>query len=422
MTTRETRPVILALPPHPPFPEENWAQYRRRLTGRLEPLRLEASRRLDLTLAPLFTANALHGPAPEEALRELRRGALGTEVSLVEWGDLPPASQMDDVVLAIGLASAFKTSQGLSGCGVTVAVLDSGIDANHPCLKVVDVVSTCPEPKEIPGRHGTHCAGVIASRSLDHPGVAPGVRLLDIKVADTDGITSPGWLAQGIDEALNRRADILSISFGLNRFPKTSPDGHGWICDNGRCILCRAVDHATACGALVVAAVGNAHLRAQTLRREGLDLSAGIELLCPGQARGALAVGALDKEPFAGRLYPPSSRGPADHGAFKPDLVAPGVDVLSTIPSPARKDQSSSPGLFGYGSGTSVATAVVAGALALLVQRRRDKGLSDSPTEIRNELLHHCVRPLDATICPEAAGAGMLDLSQVESRQIGEGE
>ncbi|MFP5287949.1 MAG: S8 family serine peptidase, partial [Thermoanaerobaculia bacterium] len=177
------RPVLLALPPRPPRAGEGWPRYRLRMGERLEPLRLEVSRRLGLELAPLFTANALHGTAPEHALAELRRGALPEEVSLVEWGDLLPASQMDDVVLEIGLADAFAASRELSGRGVTVAVLDSGIDARHPCLDVADAVSTCPEPANVPGRHGTHCAGIIASRSREHPGVAPGVRLLDVKVA-----------------------------------------------------------------------------------------------------------------------------------------------------------------------------------------------------------------------------------------------
>lgn len=320
---------------------------------------------------------------------------------------------MDDVVLEIGLADAFAASRELSGRGVTVAVLDSGIDARHPCLDVADAVSTCSEPRDVPGRHGTHCAGIIASRSREHPGVAPGVRLLDVKVASAGGLTSPGWLARGIDEALDRGADILSISFGLNRFPSTSPGGHGWICDDGRCVLCQAVDHAASCGALVVAAVGNGHLRARALRREGLDLPAGVELLCPGQAKGALAVGALDKAPFAERLYPPSSRGPAGHGSPKPDLVAPGVDVVSTLPLPD---------LSGYGSGTSVAAAVVSGALALLLERRRARGLPCSPAEIRYELLHQCVRPLDAALCPDGAGAGALDLSglrRVQERKAG---
>ena len=400
-------PVLLSLPPQPPHPGEGWPQYRQRMAERLEPVRLEVSRRLGLSLQPLAAANALHGPASEEALKEVRRGALGKEVSLVEWGDLLPGAQMNDVVLEIGLACAFGPSRKLSGRGVTVAVLDSGIDASHPFLNVADAVSTCPEPSEVPGRHGTHCAGIIASRSGDHPGVAPGVRLLDIKVAGADGMTGPGWLAQGIDEALDRGADILSISFGLNRFPKGSPDGHGWICDDGRCVLCRAVDHATACGTLVVAAAGNGHGRARAFQREGWDLPAGTELLCPGQARGALAVGALDKAPFAGRLYPRSSRGPAGHGSLKPDLVAPGVDVISTVPV-------SNPGsLFGYASGTSVAAAVVSGALALLVERRRVQGLPCLPAVIRSELLHQCVRPLDATLCPDADGIGMLDLSRL---------
>ena len=407
MAPGETRPVLLALPPRPPRAGEGWLRYRRRMAERLEPLRLEVSRRLGLELAPLFAANALHGTAPEHALAELRRGALPEEVSLVEWGDLLPASQMDDVVLEIGLADAFAASRELSGGGVTVAVLDSGIDARHPCLDVADAVSTCPEPADVPGRHGTHCAGIIASRSRGHPGVAPGVRLLDVKVASADGLTSPGWLAQGIDEALDRGADILSISFGLNRFPSASPGGHGWTCDDSRCVLCRAVDHATACGTLVVAAVGNGHLRARALRRERPDLPAGIELLCPAQAKAALAVGALDKAPFAERLYPRSSRGPAGHGSRKPDLVAPGIDVISTLPLPERS---------GYGSGTSVAAAVVSGALALLLERRRARGLPCSPAEIRDELLQQCVRPLSETLCPDAAGAGMLDLSRLQPR------
>ena len=82
------RPVLLSLPPHPPHPGEGWGRYRLRMAERLEPVRLEASRRLGLSLQPLAAANALHGPAADDAVRELRYGALGTEVSLVNWGDL----------------------------------------------------------------------------------------------------------------------------------------------------------------------------------------------------------------------------------------------------------------------------------------------------------------------------------------------
>ncbi|HEX9944729.1 MAG TPA: S8 family serine peptidase [Thermoanaerobaculia bacterium] len=321
---------------------------------------------------------------------------------------------MDDVVREIGLAPSLTVPRAFSGRGVTVAVLDSGIDARHPFLAVRESVSTCPEPCGRPGRHGTHCAGAIASRSAERPGVAPDVRLLDVKVALADGMTSPGWLAQGIDEALDRGADVLSISFGLNRFPVTSYGGHGWVCVDGRCILCRAVDHATACGAVVVAAAGNGHLRAQALLDAGEELSAGTELLCPGQARSAVTVGAFEKEPVA-RLYPRSSRGPAGHGSPKPDLVAPGVDVTSTIPVPAGEVEPNPFDLFGLGSGTSVATAVVAGAVALLIERRRSAALPWSPAEIREELLGRCVRPLNACLddLPGAVGAGVLDLSRL---------
>jgi serine protease AprX len=110
-------------------------------------------------------------------------------------------------------------------------------------------------------------------------------------------------------------------------------------------------------------------------------------------------------------MYGPSSRGPTAYGLPKPDLVAPGVDVISTVPVPAEEGERDLFKLFGAGSGTSVATAMVAGAVALLIEERRRAGADDwTPEEIRNELLTRCVRRLDGEP-PEAVGAGCLDLS-----------
>jgi hypothetical protein len=195
----------------------------------------------------------------------------------------------------------------------------------------------------------------------------------------------------------------------MNHFPSWVSNGHGWSCPEGGCLLCRAVDHATACGAVVVAAAGNGHLHAQTLRENGEPLPSGAELLCPGQAKNALTVGAIEKSQTV-RLYPLSSRGFPRPGIAKPDLVAPGVDVISTVPIPENGFPCSPLDLFGMGSGTSVATAVVAGAVALLIEKRRTMGLSCTPASIRWDLLSRCV-PLPYEEESQEGTARWLDLS-----------
>src|SRR6185436_20859323 len=106
----EPRPVLLALPPQPPASQEGWLRYRRRMAERLEPVWREVSRRFGLELTPLHAANALHGPVPEDELSGLRHWALGTEDSLIDWGDLLPGAQMDDVVVEIGLTAPFEAA------------------------------------------------------------------------------------------------------------------------------------------------------------------------------------------------------------------------------------------------------------------------------------------------------------------------
>lgn len=404
------RPALLVLVPQAPDPGEGWTRYRERMEARLEPVRQRMARAFGLALQPLLAANALHGWASDDQVSEIQRGGLGAEIDLVDWGGEVYGRQAG-VARDAGLGESPGRAGKLSGNGVTVAVLDSGIDARHPFLRVAGAVSTCPEPSGTPGWHGTHCAGVIASRSSRYPGVAPGIRLLDVKVARADGITSPGWLAQGIDVALDAGADILSISFGMNHFPSRMAKGHDWRCPEGRCLLCRAVDHATACGAVVVAAAGNGHLRAQSLRDREEPLPLGSELLCPGRAKSALTVGAIEMAAQTARLYPPSSRGLPQSGAVKPDLVAPGVDVMSTVPLPEHGPPCSPLDLFGLGSGTSVATAVVAGAVALLIETHRSAGLPWTPASIRQDLLSLCIPLPHEGDLREGAGAGRLDLS-----------
>src|SRR5262249_37183235 len=197
-------------------------------------------------------------------------------------------------------------------------------------------------------------------------------------------------VGRGVDEALDLGADILSISIGFNHLPQTVPGGHGWSCRDGTCPLCLAADNAVAEGALVVVAAGNEPARCQEARMGGSGLAYDTELTCPGQAARALTVGSHHKKTHVPAWS--SSSGPTAYGAAKPDLCAPGVEVLSTIPLPRDAggvpERNAPRGLqFGVKSGTSMATPAVAGACALLIEAARAEGRPDDPDTIRSLLL-----------------------------------
>ncbi|HEY5879306.1 MAG TPA: S8 family serine peptidase [Nakamurella sp.] len=290
-------------------------------------------------------------------------------------------------------------------------MLDTGIDRRHPALTVTHSVETCGESVDVPGGHGTHCAGIIASTDPTAPGIAPGVDLIDVKVLRANGTGRHTAITAGVDRALDLSADILSISLGFNHLPVTVAGGHGWTCVDGGCPLCTAVDNAVLEGALVVVAAGNEHQRCERARAAGDGLAYDTELTCPGQARGALTVGAVHQATHAPAVF--SSKGPTAYDVAKPDLVAPGVDVRSTIPlrrdATGRAVPGPPPLLFGVRSGTSTAAPAVAAACALLVESARRTGAPDDPGSIRRRLLDTCVERIGGPA--NVVGAGRLRLS-----------
>jgi serine protease AprX len=381
---------------------ETTARRDRTMNGRVGPL-------LDLALKRIAAS-----PSEDASLALAAHfGGSGDELALLELDPLVQVTAMDDAAQDIGLPAFQANHVGLDGSGVTVAVLDSGIDPHHPYLSVADSVSTCGESIDIPGSHGTHCAGSVASTDSYYPGVAPGVSLLNIKVLTADGRGKHTYITAGIDEALDRGAHVLSMSVGFNHLPTWSSNGHGWSCSDGRCPLCTAVDNASALdNAVVVVAAGNEHERAEALRKWGYGLSFDTELGCPGHARSAVTVAALTKNLFLPAPF--SSHGPTAYGSDKPDLAAPGVNITSTIPVPRlpngqpEKNPSRSK-LFGRKSGTSMATPIVAGAAALLVQMAQQKGIPWTSNSIKRRLMTDAVLPVSGG--PAVTGAGRLDLS-----------
>ena len=403
-------PLAISLPRIAPQRGENWQTYKQRVQDIMGPVGewLKANAGLEAQhsiTAASFACRAVSGQMEEAARHQ--------QVTLLEMDAPRKAILMDDAGGDLELPLFLSRNTGLDGSGIRVAVLDSGIDLKHPWLQVADSIETCGESVEIPGTHGTHVAGSIASRDEIYRGIAPQVTLLNVKVLDHTGNGTASSITRGIDAALDMNADILSLSVGFNHLPSWSWNGHGHVCHAGDCVLCTAVNNAVLLDhVFVVVAAGNERLKAEALRNRGRGDSFDSEISCPGSAAGALTVGAITKRTFLAADF--SSRGPASSGLAKPDIAAPGVNIRSA--NVVRRDPRGVPvpgltraELGRSESGTSMATPIVSGAAALLLQRRRARGEDDSPAALRAELLGNATQPLGAPATE--VGVGRLNLS-----------
>src|SRR5690349_12125281 len=191
-------PIVVKIPTITPSPNEAWTQYRDRVQNELAPLRKLMQRMMNVDPPPLITANSLQLIATPAQVDMLSKQA---QVNKMELDPLLPVTLLDDCATDLLLSNFRIKHPDLDGRGVKVAVLDSGVDTQHPFLSVFASVSTCSESVDHPGHHATHCAGIIASRDLVFSGVAPGVDLLNIKVLNSNGTGAHGDITWGIDEA-----------------------------------------------------------------------------------------------------------------------------------------------------------------------------------------------------------------------------
>ena len=242
----------------------------------------------------------------------------------------------------------------LKGDGEVVALIDTGVDPNHEALqgKVIafkDFVNNQTAPYDDNG-HGTHCASLIAG-SGELPGVAPGSKIVAVKVMDRDGacylsdaIRALAWCLDNKD-----RYGIKIISFSVGG---ESPSESASLLDQA---CNRMVDQ----GMVMCVAAGNSG-------------PASSSIVIPGDAENVITVGATDK---MGLIFDRSSRGPVSNGEIKPDIVTDGVNIISALAG--SKDGYSSM------SGTSMAVPQVAGAAALVLQAQPDL----QPSDIKRVLL-----------------------------------
>ncbi|NNC79157.1 MAG: S8 family serine peptidase [Acidimicrobiales bacterium] len=235
-----------------------------------------------------------------------------------------------------------------TGAGVTVALIDTGFDLDHPLLEsrllpgidLVDGHARASDWKngldedgdgvadESHG-HGTFVAGIVAQ-------IAPDARILPIRAMEADGVGDMHVIIDAIDEAVARGADIINISFG------TITESRG---------LEDAIERAQDSGVVVVAAAGN----------HGAD-----EERYPAALSGVISVGAFDS----------TADGIATWGGYGDwvDVSAPGLEVVSAKPG----------GTMATWSGSSISAPIVAAQVALMMQIDPDKGAKDAEKIIRD--------------------------------------
>jgi len=373
----------------------------RRLFDLTELLATQATRPSSLGLivsgaatAPGLTAQrrlpAVRGFAAEPATESLASRWQATRTGLKAgkiWLDAVRRPALDQSVPLIGAPAAW--SAGFDGAGVRVAVLDTGIDVTHPDLagKVSARQNFTEGEEDDRDRvgHGTHVASTIAGSGAasggKYRGAAPGASLLDGKVCVQYGCME-SWIVAGMQWAAESGANVVNLSLGGPNTPEVDP-------------LEQAVNALTAQhGTLFVIAAGN----------DGGDETVGS----PATAEAALAVAAFTK---SDELADFSSRGPsADGWAVKPEIAAPGVDIVAAR---SKDGFLGEPGqLYMPLDGTSMATPHVAGAAALLSQAHPQW----TSAQLKAALMASA-KP-SSGVGVFAQGAGRVDVARAITQQV----
>jgi serine protease AprX len=334
------------------------------------------------------------------------------------WDASIDLGSMYNLTRSVGAQRAW--AQGVTGRGVTVALIDTGVapvpglDAPGKVLHGPDLSyeSQTPATRYLDGYgHGTHMAGIIAGADagLDprrpvsgkFAGIAPGAQLLNMKVAAGDGGVDVSQVIAALDWVVEHRKDagmnvrVANLSYGTESL-------QSWQSDP----LARAVENAWNHGIFVVASAGNSGLRSPTL-------------LMPARDPHIMAVGAVDHNGSASKLDDKvADFTNGGRAGRRPDLLAPGKSVVSLrVPKsfvdlvhPEGRLAGDSAGRFFRGSGTSQAAAVVAGEAALLFQANPKL----TPDRVKAVLLQ-TARPLVVNRSP-AQGAGVTDVGTAVTR------
>ncbi|AFD00746.1 Subtilisin-like serine proteases (peptidase S8 family) [Methanocella conradii HZ254] len=285
---------------------------------------------------------------------------------------------LDRAVPQIGADKVWAS--GYTGKGVKVCVIDTGVDASHPDLngnKVVawvDYVNGKSTPYDDHG-HGTHVSSTIAGTGNasggQYRGVAPEASLMEAKVLSSQGSGSNTNILKAIDWAVNNGAQVISMSLGSNSHSQAMDD---------------AIKNAVNRGVVVVVAAGNSGPNARTIA-------------CPGDSPDAITVGAVDRNDAIASF---SSRGPTYDGRIKPDVTNVGVGLMAAKAAGTNAGKGTQ--YYVAMSGTSMATPMTSGVVALLLQANG----SLTPAQVK-DVLTKTAKPLGGSVPNNNYGYGRVD-------------
>jgi serine protease AprX len=354
--------------------------------------------------------------------------------------DRPLAPFFDNAAPAVNAQAAWNSN--FTGSGIGVALIDSGVNA-HPDLltgflpfsRVVynqSFVAGDTSTADAYG-HGTHIAGLIAGNGLSSTGplfsqtfkgIAPGVNIVNLRVLDANGSGTDSQVIAAISQAISLKSRynirVINLSLGRGVFESYKLDP-----------LCQAVEKAWKSGIVVVVAAGNNGRYLPTLGYSTVT--------SPGNDPYALTVGAMKPMGTPERgddlIASYSSKGPTllDH-VVKPDLVAPGNLLVSTETSNTTLYNTETNNRVPYSayiyggpssasksyfelSGTSMATGVVSGMVADLLQARSLM----TPDQVKARLMKTASKTFPATSSVYDAPSGITYTSQYDIFTVGAG-
>ncbi|MBE9127981.1 MULTISPECIES: S8 family serine peptidase [unclassified Coleofasciculus] len=337
------------------------------------------------------------------------------------WKNSRKVALLDQSIHKVQAYTA-QLGYGATGKDINWAILDTGIQPNHPHFQTHKNIAQqwdCTgvgQPRQgkaldVHG-HGTHVAGVIAGMGKeDSPyakfrGMAPETQLHIYKVLDDEGYGNDAWIIKALNHiaSVNESSPNLVIH-GVNLSLGGPFDPTVYGC--GHSPICRELRRLWRQGVVVCIAAGNEGRliiqTAQGISELNLDLSIGD----PANLEEAIAVGSVHKQqPHTYGISYFSSRGPTADGRAKPDVVAPGEQIIS-----CNANFSEEQDLYVGMSGTSMACPHVSGVVAAFLSVRQE--FIGYPDRVKEILLSHCT---DLKRDRYHQGAGMPNLVKMLSR------
>lgn len=293
---------------------------------------------------------------------------------------------------------------GYTGKGIGIAILDTGISPNNDflypknrILAFKDFINNKSKPYDDNG-HGTHVAGIAGGSGINsngkYRGIAPDCNFIGVKVLNNKGKGNASDVLAGLQWVMDNKEKynikIANLSIGTSNTSSNDP-------------LVKAVENMWDSGVIITIAAGNDGPKKHTISS-------------PAISRKVITIGASDDNITANvwgnNLINFSGRGPTLECIVKPDILAPGVNIISCLSNSVSKqsDEIVDKNYFSL-SGTSMSTPIVSGAIALLLEKYKDL----KPDDIKL-MLKKCCKNLH--LPKNQQGWGLLDVYKLLSQEV----